>query len=73
MALIGVDGIGTNDIGAKLLQVWNITLAVGVIRQRVGVIGVARAGAIRGVLLLIGDTADEEFGAVVGVKEFVTL
>lgn len=73
MVLVRVDGIGSNHVGAQLLQVGNVALTVGVVGQGVGVVRVVRGRAVGGVLLLVGNTTDEEFSAVVGIKQFVAL
>jgi hypothetical protein len=73
VVLVGVDRVGTDDISAELLQVRDVALAVGVVGQRVGVVGVVRGRSICGVLLLVGNTADKELGAIVGVEKFVAL
>lgn len=54
MVLRGIDSIGTDDIGAQLLQVGNVTLAVVNISQRIGVVGVLGRCAVGLVLLCIG-------------------
>jgi hypothetical protein len=73
VVLFRVHGIGTDDVGAQFLEVGDITLAVRVIGQRVAVVLVFSGRPIGAVFLLVGDTADKELGAVVGVKEFVAL
>lgn len=41
----GVDGVGADDVGAQLLENWDITLAGGGIGQ-----GILVAGAVAGIL-----------------------
>jgi hypothetical protein len=73
MVLGGIDSIGTDDVGTQLLQVGNVTLAAVNIGQRIGVVGVLGSCAVGLVLLLVGNTANEEFCSVVEVEELVAL
>lgn len=59
-----VDGINTDNIRAKFLEEWNITLASCFICERICESGCARYRTAGADILLICDTADEEFGAV---------
>lgn len=70
----GVDGVGSDHVGAELLQQRDITLAVGLAGQRVDEGGVARGAGGAGLanILLVRNTLDEELGAV-GVEELGAL
>ena len=71
MVLGRVDGVGTNDIGLQLGEVGNVTGAAIDVGEGVGV--VVAAGALTGDILLVGNTANVELGAVVAVEEFGAL
>lgn len=70
----GVEGVGTDDIGAGGLQDGNVTLAAGAVRQRVEIVdgGVTLGGLGRARIPLVGDTLDVKFGAVL-VEETLAL
>jgi hypothetical protein len=59
-----VDSINTDNICAKLLEERDITLATSFICERICEGGRARCGTVGADILLICDTADEEFGTV---------
>ena len=66
----GVDGVDTDDVSLKLLEVGKITLASGTISQGIGE-GIATGRVLQ--LLLVSNTSHEELGAIVGVEELVAL
>lgn len=72
---VGRDSVSADDVGAKLGQVWDVTLAALDVGQRVEIVDAGAAGAAgrAGVVGLVGDTADEELGTVVGVEELLAL
>lgn len=69
----GVNGVGSDHVGAQLLEQRNVTLAVGLAGERVDEGRVARGGG-SGLadILLVRNTLDEELGAV-GVEELGAL
>ena len=67
-----VDSINTDNICAKLLKERNITLASSFVGKRICEGGCARCGTVGADILLICDTADEEFGTVL-VEEMRSL
>ena len=70
---IGVDSIGSDDIGIEILQKLHISLAVGLADERISVGGVGGCGAAsRRAILLVSDALDEELSAVF-VEEFGAL
>lgn len=57
-----IDSVNTNGVGAQFLKKRNVTLAASFVGKR---IGVSSSGARVGVhILLVCDTANEEFGTV---------
>ena len=70
---IGIDGVGTDGVGTKLLEQRNITLAGLLIGQGVDeVLLLLESGTSSGGVLLVGNTLHEELGAV-GVEELLAL
>jgi hypothetical protein len=69
-----VDGVGSDHIGAELLQQGDITLAVGLTGEGVdeGCVTRGAGGAGLANILLVRNTLDEELGAV-GVEELGAL
>jgi hypothetical protein len=59
-----VDSINTDDICAELLEKRDITLASSFVCERICEGGCARRSAVGADILLICNTADEEFGTV---------
>lgn len=71
----GVDGVGTDDVGAGSSQDGDISLAEGLVGERVDVVGAAGGslGSLRGAgVLLVRNTLDVELGAVL-VEEVLAL
>jgi hypothetical protein len=70
---LGVDGVGSDHVGAQLLQQRDVTLAVGLAGEGVDEgrgAGVGASGLAN--ILLVRNTLDEELGAV-GVEELGAL
>ncbi|KAI6776278.1 hypothetical protein HG530_000223 [Fusarium avenaceum] len=70
---LGVDGVGSDDVGTELLEERNITLASFLVGKRINVLGRLVVGLTGGGgILLVGNTLHEELGSV-GVEELRTL
>lgn len=67
-----IDRVGSNDIGPELAQQGNITLAVGLVRQRIDEFATCRFCAIGRGVLLVGNSFEEELSSVF-VKELGAL
>ena len=69
---VGVDGVSTDNVGAQLLQVGDITLAAVSIGQGVDVVVAAATTVTGAVVGLVGNTTDVELSTVL-VEELLSL
>ena len=75
MVLGGVESVNSDGVGLQLLEVGDVAFAGGCVRERVGEVSVCAvsAGAVGRDILLIGNTLDEELGAIGLVEELGAL
>jgi len=67
-----VDGVGSDGVGAELLEKGDVSSAGGWVREGVGEFGVLDTGAGGSGVLLVGDALDVELRSVF-VEEFGAL